>query len=130
MAVALVVAVNALPTAKPPATPVSRDPYSARWVCPLLPGQATPVTIANVGDATASLRTQVRQSGQRSAPTTKQLAGGATEQLTLKPAKAGFVQVEAFSAPVVVSALASAAPGRAPAGGCPPPTPASAPRPR
>jgi Family of unknown function (DUF5719) len=104
VAVVLVVAVNALPTAKPPATPVSRDPYSARWVCPLLPGQATPVTIANVGDATASLRTQVRQSGQRSAPTTKQLAGGDTEQLTLKPAKAGFVQVEAFSAPVVVSA--------------------------
>src|SRR4029453_11003290 len=30
--------------------------------------------------------------------------GGKTERLSLKPAKAGFVQVEAFSAPVVVSA--------------------------
>ena len=101
----LVVAVNALPGAKPPATPASRDPYSARWVCPLLPGQSTQVTIANVGDATASLRALVREAGQRSAPTTtKQLAGGKTETLALKPAKAGFVQVEAFSAPVVVSA--------------------------
>jgi hypothetical protein len=100
----LVVAVNALPAAKPPATPASRDPYSARWVCPLLAGQSTQVTIANVGDATASLRALVRESGQRSAPTNKQLAGGETETLALKPAKAGFVQVEAFSAPVVVSA--------------------------
>jgi Family of unknown function (DUF5719) len=100
----LVMAANALPAAKPPATPASRDPYSARWVCPLLPGQSTQVTIANVGDATASLRSLVRQSGQRSAPTSKQLAGGETETLALKPAKAGFVQVEAFSAPVVVSA--------------------------
>jgi Family of unknown function (DUF5719) len=100
----LVVTVNALPAAKPPATPASRDPYSARWVCPLLPGQSTQVTIANVGDATASLRTLVRESGQRSAPTDKQLAGGKTETLALNPAKAGFAQVEAFSAPVVVSA--------------------------
>jgi Family of unknown function (DUF5719) len=101
---ALVLAANALPSAKPPATPPVRDPYSARWVCPLLPGQATPVTIANVGDATASLRTTVRETGTRSAPASKQLAGGATQKLSLTPVKAGFVQVEAFSAPVVVSA--------------------------
>jgi Family of unknown function (DUF5719) len=100
----LVLAANALPAAKPPATPAAQDPYSARWVCPLLPGQATPVTIANVGDATASLRTTVRETGTRSNPSTKQLAGGATQKLSLKPVKAGFVQVEAFSAPVVVSA--------------------------
>jgi hypothetical protein len=100
----LVVAVNALPAAKPPTTPASRDPYSARWVCPLLAGQSTQVTIANVGDATASLRALVRESGQRAAPTNQQLAGGQTETLALKPAKAGYVQVEAFSAPVVVSA--------------------------
>ena len=100
----LVLAANALPSAKPPATPPARDPYSARWVCPLLPGQATPVTIANVGDATASLRTTVRETGAKSNPVAKQLAGGATQKLSLKPVKAGFVQVEAFSAPVVVSA--------------------------
>jgi Family of unknown function (DUF5719) len=100
----LVLAANALPAAKPPATPPAQDPYSARWVCPLLPGQATPVTIANVGDATASLRTTVRETGTKSNPSTKQLAGGATQKLSLKPVKAGFVQVEAFSAPVVVSA--------------------------
>jgi hypothetical protein len=99
----LVVAVNALPGLRPPAAPVTRDPYSARWVCPLLPGQTTAVTIANVGDATASLRTTIREKGKKSAPTTKELAGGKTERLTLKPAREGFVQVEAFSAPVVVS---------------------------
>jgi Family of unknown function (DUF5719) len=100
----LVVAVNALPGFRPPTTPVTRDPYSARWVCPLLGGQTTAVTVANVGDATASLRTTIREKGKKSAPTTKELAGGKTELLTLKPAREGFVQVEAISAPVVVSA--------------------------
>jgi hypothetical protein len=104
VAAVLVLAVNALPSAKPPVTPAAADPYSARWVCPLLPGQATAVTIANVGDGTASLRTLVRETGTKSDPTTKELAGGATQKLSLTPAKAGFVQVEAFSAPVVVSA--------------------------
>jgi len=104
VAAVLVLGANALPAAKPPATPATRDPYSARWVCPLLGGQTTPVTIANVGSATASLRTTVRETGKASAPATRQLAAGATQRLTPKPAKAGFVQVEAFSAPVVVSA--------------------------
>jgi hypothetical protein len=104
LAAVLVLGVNALPAAKAPATPVTRDPYSARWVCPLLPGQTTPVTIANVGSAPASLRTVVRGTGKASAPVTRQLAAGATQQLSPKLAKAGFVQVEAFSAPVVVSA--------------------------
>jgi len=104
VAAVLVLAVNALPSARPPATPAAAEPYSARWVCPLLPGQATVVTIANVGQATASLRTLVRETGTESKPATKELAGGATQRLSLKPQKAGFVQVEAFSAPVVVSA--------------------------
>ena len=104
VAAVLVLGANAIPGAKAPTTPVTRDPYSARWVCPLLPGQTTPVTIANVGDAPASLRTVVRETGKPSAPATRQLAAGATQQLSPKPAKAGFVQVEAFSAPVVVSA--------------------------
>src|SRR4030095_10273299 len=38
------------------------------------------------------------------APCRGERAGGKTERLSLKPAKAGFVQVESFSAPVVVSA--------------------------
>jgi hypothetical protein len=100
----LVLAANALPAAAPPATPATSDPYSARWVCPLLPGQATPVTIANVGNATASLRTTIREQDQKSAPTVKQLAAGKTQQLAMEPSKPGYVQVEAFSAPVVVSA--------------------------
>jgi hypothetical protein len=101
---ALVFGANALPSASSAATPVTRDPYSARWVCPLLGGLTTPVTIANVGEATASLRTTVRGTGKSAAPATQELAGGKTQQLSLKPAKAGFVQVESFSAPVVVSA--------------------------
>jgi hypothetical protein len=104
VAVVLVVAADALPVAKPPSTPATGDPYSARWVCPLLPGQATPVTIANVGGSTATLRTVIREQDKRSAPTVKDLAGGVTQRLSLKPKKPGYVQVEAFSAPVVVSA--------------------------
>jgi hypothetical protein len=100
----LVFAANALPAARPPATPAAGDPYSARWVCPLLPGQTTAVTVANVGSGTASLRTLVRENEQKAAPKTSELAGGKTQQLTLKPTKPAFVQVEAFSAPVVVSA--------------------------
>ena len=100
----LVLGVNALPSAKPPATPATRDPYSARWACPLFGGQTTPVTIANVGTAPAALRTTVRENGKKSAPKLEQLAAGATKQLSLKPTKPGLVQVEAFSAPVVVSA--------------------------
>jgi len=104
VAAVLVLGANALPSATQPAAPVTRDPYSARWVCPLLGGQTTPVTIANVGEATASLRTTIRGTGKSAAPATQELGGGKTQQLSLKPAKAGFVQVESFSAPVVVSA--------------------------
>jgi hypothetical protein len=104
VAAVLVLGVNALPSAKPPATPVTRDPYSARWVCPLLGGQTTAVTVANVGTAPAALRTTIRENGKKSAPKNTQLDAGATQQLSLKPAQAGLVQVEAFSAPVVVSA--------------------------
>ncbi|HEX5877240.1 MAG TPA: DUF5719 family protein, partial [Actinomycetota bacterium] len=100
----LVFAANALPAVRPPATPAAADPYSARWVCPLLPGQSTAVTVANVGSGTASLRTLVRENEQKAAPKTSELAGGKTQELTLKPTKPAFVQVEAFSAPVVVSA--------------------------
>jgi hypothetical protein len=101
---ALVFAANALPAARPPATPAAGDPYSARWVCPLLPGQTTAVTVANVGSGTASLRTVVRENEKKAAPKTSELAGGKTQQLTLKPTEPAYVQVEAFSAPVVVSA--------------------------
>jgi hypothetical protein len=104
MAAVLVVAVNALPAAKPPVTPAARDPYSARWVCPLLPGQATPVTIANVGGASASVRTVVGEAGKQAQPSTRDLAGGATQRLSPRPQKPAYLQVEAFSAPVVVSA--------------------------
>jgi Family of unknown function (DUF5719) len=104
VAAALVVAVGALPSASPPATPATRDPYSARWVCPLLAGQPTTVTVANVGSATAQLQTAVRASKQPAPPASKKLAAGVTQRLALQPKEDGYVQVEAFSAPVVASA--------------------------
>ena len=90
--------------ARPPATPVTRDPYSARWVCPLLPGQTTAVTIANVGDAdrlAAHHHPRERQEGRPD----HQGAGRRQDRAAdAEAGQAGFVQVEAFSAPVVVSA--------------------------
>jgi uncharacterized protein DUF5719 len=103
-AAALVLGVGALPASSPPATPATGDPYSARWVCPLLAGQATTVTIANVGSATATLQTAVQASKKPAPPASKTLAAGVTQQLPLQPKQDGYVQVEAFSAPVVVSA--------------------------
>ena len=104
VAAALVLAVGALPATSPPATPATGDPYSARWVCPLLAGQSTTVTVANVGSATATLQTAVRASKKPAPPASKTLAAGVTQQLPLQPKQDGYVQVEAFSAPVVVSA--------------------------
>jgi Family of unknown function (DUF5719) len=103
-ATALVVAVGALPSASPPTTPATRGPYSARWVCPLLAGQPTTVTVANVGSATAQVQTAVRASKQPAPPASKKLAAGVTQRLALQPKEDGYVQVEAFSAPVAVSA--------------------------
>jgi hypothetical protein len=102
-AVALVLALGALPATSPPATPATGDPYSARWVCPLLAGQAATVTIANVGSATATLQTAVQASKKPASPASRTLAAGVTQQLPLQPKQDGYVQVEAFSAPVVVS---------------------------
>jgi Family of unknown function (DUF5719) len=104
VAVVLVLAASALPAARPPATPATGDPYSARWVCPLLAGQATSVTVANVGGGAATLKTTVLATGKPESPAGKTLAAGATRQLQVKPQKDGYVQVEAFSAPVVVTA--------------------------
>ena len=104
LAAALVLAVGALPAASPPAAPATGDPYSARWVCPLLAGQPTSLTVANVGSATATLHTAVRASKNPAPPASKKLAAGVTQELRVQPKTDGYVQVEAFSAPVVVSA--------------------------
>jgi hypothetical protein len=104
VAAALVLAVGALPAASPPATPATGDPYSARWVCPLLAGQATTVTVANVGGATATLQTTIHAADKPKGPAGKALPAGATQLVQVKPQKDGYVQVEAFSAPVVVNA--------------------------
>jgi Family of unknown function (DUF5719) len=104
LAAALGLATAALPASSPPAAPATGDPYSARWVCPLLAGQSTSVTVANVGSATATLRTVVRASKKPAPPAGTTLVAGATRELRVQPQQNGYVQVEAFSAPVVVSA--------------------------
>ena len=102
--VGLGAATSALPRARPPATPATAAPYSARWICPLLPNQTTSVGVANIGGAAAALRTTVVGSG-RGAPATSSLAARGTRAVGVPAAKQpGYVQVEAFSAPVVVTA--------------------------
>jgi Family of unknown function (DUF5719) len=95
---------TALPKAQRPAAPATAAPYSARWVCPMLPGQATTVAAANVGEDAASLRTTVISGANSAQPTQKPLGAGTTRTVEVPAAKQpGYVQVEAFRAPVVVS---------------------------
>jgi len=119
---ALVGATQALPPVRTPAAPAAAAPYAARWVCPTLPRLAGTVTVTNVGAAPARLRAAasvaqatVRRTGMpaaqgggqtpRGGATTGTLAPGGTRKLDLKPsAGAGFVQVEAFGAPIAVAA--------------------------
>jgi len=111
---ALVGVTQALPATKTPAAPATAAPYAARWVCPTLPRLAGTVTVTNVGAAPAGLRTTVRAAQatvagggqpQGGGATTGTLAPGATRKLDLAPSVgAGFVQVEAFGAPIAVAA--------------------------
>jgi Family of unknown function (DUF5719) len=95
---------RALPKADGPPTPPTAAPYSARWVCPTLPGEATSVGVANVGGAAASLRTTVVSGSDRGQPVQRSLRAGAAGSLkVLASRQPGYAQVEAFSAPVVVS---------------------------
>jgi hypothetical protein len=103
------VVADALPRAKPPATPATAAPYSARWICPLLPNQATTVGVSNVGAAAATLRTTVVGGPGASQPAQKPLAAGDVRTLTVPAgAQPGYVQVEAFSAPVAVGTAGQA----------------------
>ncbi len=105
---------SSLPQARQAATPATAAPYSARWVCPLLPGQTTSVDVANVGGGNAALRTTVISGSERGQPARQSLGAGIARSIKVPAAKQpGYVQVEAFSAPVVVSAGAQSgcAPG-------------------
>jgi hypothetical protein len=104
LAAALVVAAGALPAASPPAAPATGDPYSARWVCPLLAGQPATVTIANVGGATATLQAAVHTGKKPSPLASRTMKAGVTQEFPLRPKEDGYMQVEAFGAPVVASA--------------------------
>ena len=97
------VVTNVLPRAKPPATPATAAPYSARWICPLLPNQSASIGVANVGGNPASLRTTVVTGAGNAQPSQKPLASGGLRTIKAPAAKQpGYVQVEAFSSPVAV----------------------------
>jgi len=109
VAAALVGITSVLPKPRSLAAPATLDPYSQRWVCPLLTNQKTSIAIANTGSAAATLRTTTRIGGGNPALTAKavpgQLAAGQTNTLTAATTnKPGMVQVESYNAPVVVSA--------------------------
>jgi Family of unknown function (DUF5719) len=102
-AAGLGVVTSALPRAKPPATPAAAAPYSARWICPLLPNQNASIGVANVGGDPATLRTTVVGGETASQPAQKPLEPGGLRTLDVPGAKQpGYVQVEAFSSPVAV----------------------------
>ena len=103
IAIALALVSDALPTAKPPATPAAAEPYSARWVCPLFQGQSGAVTVANIGRGPATLRTTVLTGDKPGPAATRSLGAGATTGLGIRASKPGYVQVEAFNAPIVVT---------------------------
>jgi hypothetical protein len=97
------VVTSALPKAKPPATPATAAPYSARWICPLLPNQSASIGMANVGGNPATLRTTVVGAAGASQTPQKPLeAGGLRTMNVPAPKQPGYVQVEAFSAPIAV----------------------------
>jgi hypothetical protein len=103
------VVAGALPKARPPATPATAAPYSARWICPLLPKQATSIGVSNVGSAAATLRTTVVGGPGASQPAQKPLPAGGVRTLTVPAgAQPGYVQVEAFSSPVAVGTAGQA----------------------
>ncbi|HZD37233.1 MAG TPA: DUF5719 family protein, partial [Actinomycetes bacterium] len=96
------VVTSALPKAKPPATPATAAPYSARWICPLLPKQRASIGMANVGGSPATLRTTVVGAGASQPPQKPLEAGGLRTMNVPAPKQPGYVQVEAFSAPIAV----------------------------
>ncbi len=88
----------------PPAAPADAGaPYSARWVCPLLPNSVGKVTANNVGQTAASL--EAGSAGQQAGGgQPQQLAARATHDFHASAGLAGgFVQVEAFGAPVAAT---------------------------
>ncbi|HEY2956734.1 MAG TPA: DUF5719 family protein [Actinomycetota bacterium] len=95
---------NLLPKAPGPVVADAGAPYSARWVCPLLPNSVGTVTANNVGRTAASLDAGSDSQPARGGGPTQQLAARATHVFHAKGGpRGGFVQVEAFGAPVAAT---------------------------
>jgi Family of unknown function (DUF5719) len=98
-----------LPKAAAPVAVDAGAPYSARWVCPLLPSSFGTVVADNLGQRAAAMRVGVNAvrsqgvagPGGKAAP---DLAAGASRTVRAQSGpNGGFVQVEAFGAPIAVT---------------------------
>jgi hypothetical protein len=98
-----------LPGASAPVAVDAGAPYSARWVCPLLPGSLGTVVADNLGQRAAAMRVgvnAVRSQGVAGpgGKATPDLAAGATRTVRAQSGpNGGFVQVEAFGAPIAAT---------------------------
>ena len=102
-----------LPGAGTERTAAVADPYSSRWLCPVLPGRDASVTVANSGRSSAQLRASLSSANDAAPeqkatttvlPTGDPLGSGAVRSLPVKAAQPGLLRVESFGAPVAVGA--------------------------
>ena len=100
---------NVLPKASAPVAADAGAPYSARWVCPLLPSSLGTVVTDNLGQRAAAMRVGVNAlrsqgvAGPGGQPF-PDLAAGASRQVRAQSGpNGGFVQVEAFGAPIAAT---------------------------
>jgi Family of unknown function (DUF5719) len=98
-----------LPKASAPVAVDAGAPYSARWVCPLLPSSFGTVVADNLGQRAAAMRVgvnAVRSQGVAGpgGKSTPDLAAGASRTVRAQSGpNGGFVQVEAFGAPIAAT---------------------------
>lgn len=114
VAAALALATSALPARGDAAASTGETPHTARWLCPLLPGEQGTFTITNTGQAPAQLRATVssarQEEGEDPVPQSRQLpvgepvAAGAVRQLPVEAELPSLLEIESFGAPVAISA--------------------------
>jgi hypothetical protein len=100
---------SALPQAAAPVAVDAGAPYSARWVCPLLPNSLGTVVADNLGQRAAAMRVGVNAvrsqgaAGPGGKPAPDLPAGASRTVRAQSGPNGGFVQVEAFGAPIAAT---------------------------
>ena len=112
-AVALAAVGAALPAPKRPAAAARGEPYSARWVCPLLPRQDGTITVTNTGTGQLRVHQAITLAGQEGQAVPGPPLGDATLEpgnrytIRTNPGKVtapGVLQVEGIGGAVAVAA--------------------------